>query len=96
MLLLGLLTPLVGAVVVEVMAVARGTNHRSDGFFIFRPGESCECVMTSTAAGLFPCTAGAGSLSLEHALSLDVFGWPAPLGCVAVGVGRTGALLIRS
>ncbi len=85
MLLLGLLTPLVGAVVVGV------TNHGSNGFFIFRPGESCEYVMTLTAAGPFLCAAGAGSSSLGHALSLDVFGWP-----TALGVGRAGALLIRS
>ncbi|WP_448638450.1 hypothetical protein [Geodermatophilus sp. URMC 63] len=96
MLLLGLLTPLVGAVVVEVMAVARATNHRNDGFLIFRPGKSCTCVMPLTAADLFLCTAGAGSSSLGQALSLGVFGWPTALGCVAVGVGGAGALLIRS
>lgn len=93
LLLLGLGTPLAGAAVVGVMAVAWITNHRSNGFFIFRPGEGYEYVMTLTAAGLFFCGAGAGRLSLDHALDLDGFGWPTALGCAAVGIGGAAGLL---
>src|SRR3954465_4060457 len=38
MLVVGLLTPLAAAGVVGTMAVAWITNHRGNGFFIFRPG----------------------------------------------------------
>jgi putative oxidoreductase len=95
LLLLGLLTPLAGAAVVGVMAVAWVTNHRKNGFFIFRPGEGYEYVMTLTAAGLFFCGAGAGRVSLDHALDLDGFGWPTALGCAAVGIlGAAGLLTV--
>jgi putative oxidoreductase len=93
LLLLGLLTPLAGAAVVGVMLVAWVTNHRKNGFFIFRPGEGWEYVMTLTAAGLFFCGAGGGRVALDHALSIDDFGWPTALGCAAVGLGGALALL---
>ena len=48
LLLLGLFTPLAGAAVIGVMLVALLTNHRGNGFFIFRPGEGWEYVMTLT------------------------------------------------
>ena len=94
LLLLGLLTPLAGAAVVGVMLVAWITNHRKNGFFIFRPGEGWEYVMTLTAAGLFFCGAGGGRIAIDHALSIDDFGWPTALGCAAVGVGGAVALLV--
>ena len=94
MLLLGLFTPLAGAAVVGVMLVAWITNHRKNGFFIFRPGEGYEYVMTLTAAGLFFCGAGAGRVSLDHVLDLDDFGWPTTLGCAAVGIAGGVGLLV--
>src|SRR3546814_7263082 len=39
LLILGLLTPLGGAATIGVMAVAGITNHRGNGFFIFRSEE---------------------------------------------------------
>src|SRR3954453_22012579 len=42
MLVLGLLMPLGGSAVIGVMLVALITNHRGNGFFIFRPGEGWE------------------------------------------------------
>ena len=48
LLLLGLLTPLAAAGAVGVMVVAWITNHLHNGFFIFRPGEGWEYVMTLT------------------------------------------------
>jgi putative oxidoreductase len=94
LLLLGLLTPLAGAMVVGVMAVAWITNHRKNGFFVFRPGEGYEYVMTLTAAGLLFCGAGGGRLALDHALDLDGFGWPTALGCAALGFGGALGLLL--
>src|SRR3546814_15606259 len=51
LLILGLLTPLGGAATIGVMAVAGITNHRGTGFFIFRPGEGWEYVLTLALAG---------------------------------------------
>ncbi|MCW2668557.1 MAG: putative rane protein [Frankiales bacterium] len=96
LLVVGLLTPLAGAAVVGVMLVAWITNHRKNGFFVFRPGEGYEYVMTLTAAGLFFCGAGGGRLSLDHVLDIDDFGWPTALGCAAVGIGGAALLLATS
>ena len=52
LLLLGLLTPLAAAGAVGVMVVAWITNHLHNGFFIFRPGEGWEYVMTLTVIGV--------------------------------------------
>src|SRR5579859_2793629 len=52
LLVLGALTPLAAAGVIGVMVVAWVTNHATNGFFIFRPGEGYEYVMTLTLAGV--------------------------------------------
>ncbi len=70
LLVLGLLTPFGGAVIIGVMLVAWITNHRGNGFFIFRPGEGWEYVMTLTFAGLAIAVLGAGEWSLDNALDL--------------------------
>lgn len=95
LLVLGLLTPLGGAAVVGVMLVALITNHRGNGFFIFRPGEGWEYVMTLTLAGLAIAVLGAGEWSLDHALELFD---PAPgsdglLIALVAGGGGAAALL---
>lgn len=93
MLVVGLLTPLAGAAVVGVMLVAWITNHRGNGFFIFRPGEGWEYVMTLTVAGVVLAMLGAGQLSLDRALGLeDLAGWTGLL--IAVVAGGGGALLL--
>lgn len=96
LLLLGLLTPLAGAAVVGVMAVAWVTNHAKNGFFVFRPGEGYEYVMTLTAAGLMLCGTGGGAVSLDHALGvLDPPGWTAASLCAAAGLlGAAGLLAL--
>jgi hypothetical protein len=50
--------------------------------------------MTLTAAGLFFCAAGAGRISVDHALDLDGFGWPTALGCAALGIAGAAGLLV--
>src|SRR5680860_1002304 len=52
LLVLGLLTPLGAAGVIGTMAVAFITNHRKNGFFIFRPGEGWEYVNVLMVSGL--------------------------------------------
>lgn len=70
LLVLGLLTPFGGAAVIGVMLVAWITNHRGNGFFIFRPGEGWEYVMTLTFVGLALAVVGPGEWSLDNALDL--------------------------
>jgi putative oxidoreductase len=67
---LGLLTPLGAAAVVGTMSVALVTNHRGNGFFIFRPGEGWEYVMTLVACGVALGVVGPGGWSLDDALDL--------------------------
>ena len=91
LLVLGLLTPVAGAGVVGVMLVAFITNHRGNGFFIFRPGEGWEYVMVLTAMGVVIGTLGPGQWSIDgHVSALqDLWGWPG-FG-ISLGAGGLGA-----
>ncbi len=71
LLVLGLLTPFGGAGVVGVMAVAWAINHRGNGFFIFRPGEGWEYVMTLGLCGIALGAIGPGRWSLDHAFDVS-------------------------
>jgi putative oxidoreductase len=95
LLVLGLLMPLAGAAVIGVMLVAWITNHRGNGFFIFRPGEGWEYVMTLTFAGLLLAVLGAGEWSLDEALDLrdDLVGATGLLIALVAGAGGAAALL---
>jgi putative oxidoreductase len=97
LLVLGLLTPLAGAGVVGVMLVAWITNHRKNGFFIFRPGEGYEYVMTLTLCGLALAATGGGAWSADHAAGIfDPPGWIVVAACYAVGIGGAALLLVTS
>jgi putative oxidoreductase len=95
LLVAGLLTPFAAAGVVGVMFVAWAINHRGNGFFIFRPGEGWEYVMTLGIVGLAIGTIGPGTWSLDEALDLndDFIGWPGLLIAAIGGVGGGAALL---
>ncbi len=95
LLILGLLTPFGGAAVVGVMLVAWITNHKGNGFFIFRPGEGWEYVMTLTLAGFAIAVLGPGEWSLDHALELDddLVGTPGLLIALVAGGGGAATLL---
>lgn len=93
-LVLGFFMPLAGAAVIGTMSVALLTNHRGNGFFIFRPGEGWEYVMTLIAAGFALAVLGAGSWSLDHALG--IFDPPGATGlwvAFIAGFGGAAALL---
>ena len=94
-LILGLLTPLGGAAVIGVMLVAWITNHRGNGFFIFRPGEGWEYVMTLTFCGLALAVLGPGQWSLDEAIGWrdDLIGTTGLLIAVLAGGGGAGLLL---
>ena len=91
-LILGLLTPLGGAAVIGVMLVAWITNHRGNGFFIFRPGEGWEYVMTLTFCGLALAVLGPGEWSLDEAIGWrdDLIGTTGLLIAVLAGGGGAG------
>lgn len=93
-LVLGLLTPLGGAGVVGVMVVAWAINHRGNGFFIFRPGEGWEYVMTLGLCGVLIGTIGPGEWSLDDALDLtdDLTGTTGL--ALSAGAGVVGAALL--
>jgi len=93
-LITGLLTPLGGAGLVGTMTVAWIINHRKNGFFIFRPGEGYEYVMTLLACGVAIATIGPGRWSLDHALGIDDDLWGTTGLLIAVVAGGGGALLL--
>ena len=81
LLLAGLAMPLACAGVIGTMSVAWITNHLHNGFFIFRPGEGYEYVMTLTMAAVGLAGVGGGRWSLDHAL-----GWFDPPGWIGFGI----------
>jgi putative oxidoreductase len=87
LLLLGLATPLACAGVIGTMAVAWVTNHLRNGFFIFRPGEGYEYVMTLSLAATGLAGIGPGEWSLDHQL-----GWFTPPGWTGLGIALVGGL----
>jgi putative oxidoreductase len=89
LLILGLAVPLAGAATIGVMLVAWLTNHRKNGFFIFRPGEGYEYVFVLTASGVVFAGLGGGRWSLDHLIGWELPSW-AFLGFAALGVA--GAL----
>jgi putative oxidoreductase len=92
---LGLLTPLGGAGVVGVMAVAWAINHRGNGFFIFRPGEGWEYVITLLVCGLTLGAVGPGTWSLDEAIGVidDLSGWTGLAVAGLAGAGGAALLL---
>ena len=77
------------------MLVAWITNHMKNGFFIFRPGEGYEYVMTLTICGLALSCLGGGRWSIDHAIGIfDPPGWLAAGLCMAAGVVGAAGLLI--
>jgi putative oxidoreductase len=86
LLFLGLATPVACAGVAGTMIVAWVTNHRQNGFFIFRPGEGYEYVMTLTFCAIGVAGTGAGNWSLDHAL-----GWFQPPGWIGLGIAALAA-----
>jgi putative oxidoreductase len=87
----GLVTSVACAGVVGVMLVAWITNHRGNGFFIFRPGEGWEYVMTLTGIALVVAMLGPGAWSLDHVAGIgdSVDGWRGL--AIAGGAGALGA-----
>lgn len=93
LLVAGLATSLASAGALGVMAVAWITNHRTNGFFTFRPGEGWEYVMVLSVVSLAVGGLGAGGWSLDEALDLDWF-WGASGLAITAGAGLGGAAVL--
>lgn len=93
MLALGLLTPLAGGACAGVMLVALITNHRKNGFFIFRPGEGYEYVLNLFLASIALGATGGGQWSLDDAIDFSMTGFDGLYAALAIGIGGTAALL---
>lgn len=94
LLVIGFVNPVGAAGCVGVAVVAWITNHRPNGFFIFRPGEGYEYVMNLAAAGLTLGALGSGRYSLDYLVgTYDDLGGSLGLAITAIaGIG--GALVL--
>jgi putative oxidoreductase len=93
LLLLGLFVPFAAGAVLGVMVVAWITAHRSNGFFIFAPGQGWEYVMVVSVVAVAIGTVGPGQWSLDHAFDLSMSGWWPMVVTVVVGLGGSLGLL---
>ncbi len=95
MLIFGLLTPLAAAAVLATILVALITNHRKNGFFIFRPGEGYEYVLMIACMSLVLGALGAGKWSLDKALDYPIAPYSAAAFWITLllGVGSCVGLL---
>jgi putative oxidoreductase len=96
LLLLGLLTPLAAAGVVGTMIVAFAANHRSNGCFIFRPGEGYEYVLMITLVACAIGALGGGNWSVDHAIGFSLAGWGGLAVATVAGGGGAALLLATS
>jgi putative oxidoreductase len=95
LLLVGFVVPIAAAGVVGTMVVAWLTNHLKNGFFIFRPGEGYEYVMTLTLAALALALLGGGRWAVDHAVGwFEPPGWLGFTLVLALGLGGAGGLLV--
>jgi putative oxidoreductase len=93
---LGLLTPLSAAGIIGITVVAGIVAHRSNGFFIFRPGQGWEYVAILAATAFGVGSIGAGDVSLDHAIGIDVDGWWGAIVAGVVGLGGAALTLAAS
>ena len=94
LLLVGFLTPLACAGVVGSMTVALVTNHLKNGFYIFRPGEGYEYVLTLALVALGMGGMGPGKWSIDGAVGwFQPGGWAGLLIALLVGGLGAGGLL---
>lgn len=95
-LVVGLLTPFAAGALIGTMVVAGITAHRTNGFFIFKPGQGYEYVLmlgvVLAAIGIL----GPGKASLDHALGIELDGWVGGLIAIGIGVGGAALLLVTS
>ncbi|MGH2925945.1 MAG: DoxX family protein [Solirubrobacterales bacterium] len=85
---LGLLTPFAAAALIAVMTAAVLTVHLRNGFFVTENGFEYNLVLATVVFAL--AAIGAGQVSLDNALGLELSGAGWALG--ALGVGLAGGV----
>jgi putative oxidoreductase len=95
LLFLGLFTPLACAGVLGTMLVALISNHLKNGFFIFRPGEGYEYVMTLILVSFGLGALGGGEYSLDNAFNVGswMYGGKGLAICLVGVLGAAGLLI---
>jgi putative oxidoreductase len=92
LLALGLLVPVAAALLISVMVAATLTAHRGKGIWVTDGGFELPLVYTLVAFTL--AAVGAGDVSLDSALDLDLAGLGWAFGTLGVGiVGGLGAVI---
>jgi putative oxidoreductase len=91
LLALGLLTPLGAAAVAGVMIVAIATVHISNGFFNGAGGYEFNLLIVGAAIAL--AITGPGSISLDHALGIDLAGPEWGAAALLLALASAGAVL---
>ena len=84
LLALGLLTPLAAALLIGTMTVAIASVHVSKGLWAAEGGYEYNLVLM--AAAFTVVATGPGNWSLDHALSIDLYGADWALAALAAGV----------
>lgn len=94
LLIVGLGTSLAAAGIIATMFVAFWTVHRSNGFFIFRPGEGYEYVATLAFVALGIAITGPGGISIDEPIGLAELldGWVGAAIAAAAVAGALGHL----
>lgn len=92
-LVLGLLTSLGAAGLLGVMLVAWITTHRTNGFFIYNPGQGWEYVAILCAVALTVGTLGPGKYSLDDALDLNWYSGSTGFWLTMLGAAGAAVLL---
>jgi putative oxidoreductase len=93
LLIVGMFNPVAAAGVVGVMVVAWITNHRGNGFFIFRPGEGWEYVANLTFAALALGALGPGRWSIDRYITVHPAGYKGLAITAVLGFGGAALLL---
>ncbi|MCK9875621.1 MULTISPECIES: DoxX family protein [Frankia] len=92
-LIVGFLTPFAAGAIIGTMVVAGITAHRTNGFFIFRPGQGYEYVLFIAVVCAAIGILGPGKASLDHAIDIELDGWVGAAITLILGVGGAALLL---
>ncbi|CAJ59379.1 MULTISPECIES: DoxX family protein [Frankia] len=95
-LVFGFLTPFSAGGIIGTMVVAGITAHRTNGFFIFKPGQGYEYVLMIAAVCAAIGILGPGKASLDHAIGIELDGWAGGLIAILLGVGGAALLLVTA
>ncbi len=93
LLIFGMFNSVAAAGVVGVMTVALITNHRGNGFFIFRPGEGWEYVANLAVAALALGALGPGRWSIDRYITVHPAGYKGLAITAILGIGGAALLL---